>query len=386
MRSVDYVRRLLARPPAQPRSKPRAGGDAKSLFSKRDRDPKALALYDTIYQQGGLISEAIDQYPLGILSDGYELVGDESLFPLVEETFGRIGIEDVLWQGIIEALKTGDGVQEIVFGRGDARDAVAAVVTRASKDFDIVSDDYGRITGYKQVVGNLLVKEEIPFAPQEIVHLQLFPVAGSVYGSSLIGRALDDINADTMVRDSTVEAIKRHGFRRYHIKAGQPGEHVRQEDIDYISDEFTKLDKKQEITTQRDVDIVPLDQGTMDVKNYYEWAVDRICTALGTPEELLGLGRGATEATANVRLKAWQMKIRTLKQRVERAYNQQLVDRITGVPGAVRISFNDPPKDELQVAQYVMLLMGNAVDPELIIDADEARELLGLKARTGGLP
>ncbi len=383
MRSLDYVRRLLGRSEYTPKSRPRASGHQRDPFSRRDRDAKQLELYDTIYQQGGLISEAVDQYPLGILSDGYELVGDESLFPLVEETFGRIGIEDVLWQGIIESLKTGDGIQEICYGRGAMSDEITAVVTRASKDFDIVADDHGRITGYKQVVGNALSREEIPFDPREVVHLQLFPVAGSVYGSSLIGRALDDINADTMVRDATVEAIKRHGFRRYHIKAGQPGEHVPQEDIDYISDEFTKLDKKQEITTQRDVDIVPLDQGTMDVKNYYEWAVDRICTALGTPEELLGLGRGATEATANVRLKAWQMKIRTLKARVERAYNQQLLDRITGVPGAVAISFNDPPQDELQVAQYVMLLMSNAVDPELIIDADEARELLGLKARGG---
>lgn len=383
MRSVDYVRRMLGMQPAQPKSRPRAKGAAKDLFSKRDRDAKALALYDTIYQQGGLISEAIDQYPLAILSDGYTLVGDESLFPLVEETFQRIGVEDVMWQGIIEALKSGDGVQEIVPGRGDARDMVAAVVTRASKDFDIDADDYGRITGYKQVVGNLFSREEIPLAPEEVVHLQLFPVAGSVYGSSLIGRALDDINADTMVRDSTVEAIKRHGFRRYHIKVGQPGESVPQEDIDYVSDEFAKLDRKREITTQRDVDIVPLDQGTMDVKNYYEWAVDRICTALGTPEELLGLGRGATEATANVRLKAWQMKVRTLKQRVERAYNHQLVDRITGVPGAVRISFNDPPKDELQVAQYIQALMGVVGDPELIIDAEEAREILGLRPRGG---
>lgn len=378
----DRFPRLLAKRPAGgPRSKPRAGGKPRDLWSKRNRDGAQLDLYDRIYEQGGLITEAIDQYPLSILSAGYTLQakpGYLSYIDRVEDVFDRVDIEQVMHQGILEAIKTGDSFQELVGGRGSMRDELVSVITRASKDFDIDHDEYGIVTGYTQHVGSGFLRETIPFRLDEMLHLQLFPVAGSVYGKSLIGQALDDISRDTWTADGTTEAIKRHGFRRHQVKVGQPGEKIPQKDIDDVYDEYTKLDKQTEIVTQHDVEIVTLDQGSLEIKGYYEWSVERLCTALGEPCELLGLGRGSTEATAKVRLRAWASKIGTLQQRAARQLNRQLVDRITGVPGAVWLQFNRYAiEDQMYLAQYVQALTSNSVDPWYIISRDEARQVLG---------
>ena len=51
-------------------------------------------------------------------------------------------------------------------------------------------------------------------------------------------------------------------------------------------------------------------------------------------------------------------KIGTIQKRLERIYNDQLIDQITGRPGAVRLRFNDiSPEDELREVQYVTAVL-----------------------------
>lgn len=376
--------RLLAKPTPEPKPKTyaKASGTKKDVFSKRERDVKLLDRLETFYAQGGPVAEAVDAYPLCILSPGFRLEGPEGAVARVQKVYDRVDIESILWQLIVESLKIGDGIAEICMGRGASAQEITGIFPRASKDFDIEHDDRGIITGYKQVVArNLFTTESVELSTDDVIHLALLPVAGSVYGLSLLQRAFDDIERDTSIAEATKEAIIRHGFRRFHVKVGKEGETVPQGDVDAISDEFKKLSDgaKTEITTQHDVDIIGLDQGALPANEYFVWTTDRLCTALGVPEEILGLGRGSTEATANVRRKAWNDKIGTFQKRVARCINLQLNDRITRTPGVVKLIFNDvDPEDESKVADLLAKLTSNAADPFMLVSPQWCRERLGI--------
>ncbi len=55
-----------------------------------------------------------------------------------------------------------------------------------------------------------------------------------------------------------------------------------------------------------------------------------------------------------MRQKVFENKIGTIQKRLERIYNEQLIDRLTGRPGEVRLKFNDiSPEDEMREVQYV---------------------------------
>lgn len=355
----------------QPRTYPSAqSGNRKSPFSKRDRDLKELEQREIIYMQGGPVAEAIDSYALFALSNGYYFDGQESLVKDIEAAAEELDLRGSLWQQITGSLAMGDDFQELVPGSGSLSDEIVMLLPRPSKMFDIVTDGYGLKSGYRQFK-DVTARESIlswgdksiDLGLDRILHTQLFSFSGSKYGISLIDRAKDDIYRDTRMIDSLTDAIERHGHPRYHAKVGEPGEDVEQTVLDRVAENLHDLTSKTELATCTDVDIQVLDSsGVGNTKVYSDLTIQRLACALGTPEEILGLGRGSTEATATVRQKCFEMKIGTIHGRLERSNNSQLIDRLSGVKGAVKLKFNDvSEEDELVVAQYVAAVL--AADP-----------------------
>ncbi len=373
MRAVDYARRLLSRAPAvQPRTYPssqkKSGAE---LFSKRDRSLKELESYEVRYVQGGPVREAIDSYALFALSNGFYVDGkDEALVKDVQARLEELDVESSLWQGIVDALVFGDAFQELVPGQGLRTNDVVMIQPRPAKMFDIVTDDHGIKTGYIQYRDNLW-KQRIPLELDHILHISLFHVGGSKYGLSLIGTAKDDIDRDTRTIDGIVNAIEAHGKPRYHARVGEEGEDVDQPVLDRIADQLKDLRTNAELVTCKDTEITVLDAGGVgNTKVYSDLTIQRLACALGTPEEILGLGRGSTEATATVRQKCFEMKIGTIHHKLERCYNSQLIDRLSGVEGAVKLKFNDvSPEDEMKEVDYVTK----------VLNADPIRPLVGRK-------
>jgi len=372
MGAVDYVKRLLARTPdARPRTYPSAQKKTTSqLFSKRDRDLKKLETLETIYLQGGPVSEAIDSYALFALSNGFYFDGDESLVKDVENAAEELDIHASMWQAITGSLSMGDDFQELAPGQGDRADDVVMLIPRPSKMFDIDTDEYGLKIGYRQFRDTTILDKvrtwgnaAIPLRLDQMLHTQLFTFSGSKYGISLIDRALDDIYRDTRMITSLTDAIERMGHPRYHARVGDEGEDVEQKVLDAVADQLNDLNSCTQLATCRDTEIVQLNtSGVGNADTYSNLTIQRLATALGVPEEILGLGRGSTEATAKVRQQCFEMKVSTIQAKLERIYNAQLVDRITKRPGAVQLHFNDvSEEDELTVAQYVTAVL--AADP-----------------------
>ena len=344
---------------------------------------KDVWLWRQIYQRGGPVKEAVDTYPLFVLSSGWQLVceeGQEGQKDRVQEWLDQphVDLDGIMWQGVLDAVLCGTSFQEIVPTRNGE---IWGVVPRDSASFRIVYDAYGRITGYSQVTfENGTTRKTTPIAKERILTLTLFPMPGEMYGVSQIGAAYDDIMRDTDMIESITKAVHRHGTPKYQIKLGQPGDSIPEQALKDVRSEFEEIAAKHDFVTGPDCQILPIDTTLSNLQEYSNLTLTRLATALGVPEEMLGLGRGSTEATANVRIRAFYDKITTIQQIVARTYSRQVIDKITGVPGAVWIEFNDPnAEDESKKAAWIAAIMtASGQNPFKVMPSAWVQEQFGI--------
>lgn len=379
---IERFRQLVAGAPAPapaPAKIAVSGGEEKRHFGKTSRDLATLKKYLDIYNRGGPVSEAVDIYALTALSNGYRLEGSPADIEYTQGILDSFDFETILYDGVIRSLVIGDSFQEIQRNKAGG---VYTVHLRSSERFKIETDpSLGGVLRYL-FLEDANADKWVPLEPEDIVHLALYPDPPSPYGRSLIGRAIDDIMRDATTADGTAAAIRRHGYPKYHISVGQSGEDVPESVIDEIELEFRNLTSRNDFATGPDIEIRTIDAGGLPgAEAYVTISMQRLAASLGVPEEMLGLGRGSTEATANVRLRVFYDKVAAIQRRVGRAYSLQLIDQITGRPGAVRLVFNDPnPFDEAATAEWIAKIMtATPLDPFSVLPQDWIRKKFGIE-------
>jgi len=280
-----------------------------------------------------------------------------------------------MWEAITDAVVFGDAFQENVFTRGSDFDGL---VSRKASSFTIIHDGYGTISGYEQNTTDEFGRDyKVLLNPEQITHLQFFRLGGSMYGQSIVGRAYDDIIRDTKTAESTAVAIQRHGYKKYHIRVGLEGEDIPQAVMEKVDKEFQELETKNDFVTSRDVEITNIDEGGLDkVDTYSDVSIMRMAAAMGVPEELLGLRRGSTDATASSRIDVYFRKISTIQRKVSRCYERNVFDVITGMPGEVKLVFNDiSPADEAAKAEWIAKIMSaTPIDPFIVLPREYIQE------------
>lgn len=352
MAFLERIRQLVAGPKPQPKTAA-SSGTVPDYFRKGTRDKATLARNAAIYESGGLITAAIEAPGRTVLSNGWSLEGDDAAVAQVQAVIDGFDFEIVVAKLVDYAQVHGNGMAEIVPLRGGG----VTVQLRDPARFRIRQDPYGNISEY------LFVDEDewdnsrgIPLMPEEMIDLTFDPVPNSPYGRSLVSVAIDEILRDAKTDEGLAKAIERHGFPKYHISVGQPGENVSEADLKLLGTRFKNLDSKNEFVTGPDITIGTIDtggiKGAAEFDNIF---LMRLCSALKVPPEVIGLdAKGSTEATATVRFKAWYDRVAALQKAVAGSISRQLFDRITGRPGAVKLVFNDcNPTDDAAIVLWV---------------------------------
>jgi hypothetical protein len=372
---------------AKPKTWVQVGGTQKEPFKDEDRTVDKLKKYRNIMDQGGLVATGLELYPLFILANGYKFVGDKS--GEIQAWADAINFDSILWQGITDAIWSGDAFQENVGTRGTALEIarleaegnvaelakvsksadVIKIAPRDPTDFRIEIEQTGNVKGYTQVQDQNTGKG-VSLKPEQITHLVLIHQSGSPYGRSMVKRAYDDIMRDVTIASASTEAINRHGFKKYHVSVGQTGEVIEEPVMTAISNKFQDIEAKQEWVTCADVKIENIDTGGLEqIDKYNDISLSRVCAAIGIPEELLGLRKGSTDATAVSRIKAFFKKIQTFQRAVAQCYNVNVFDRKTGKPGSVKLVFNDPdPEDKAIKAGWIsQILKSSPAEPFAVL-------------------
>lgn len=347
------------------------GSNVPTFFNKMGRDEELIAKWDTIYRQGGLASQCVDAYAYFILSNGWRIEGKSpELVAKVKEICDYNRMNRIFRQYIIDSVIFGRAFIEKAHGKGAKADVPVKLIPLSPKTMRVETDLRGNIVGYTQIIKKDNKEYKVDFKPDEIISDCLFPISGDVYGSSLVGRAFDDIMHDTKISEATATAILRHAFPKYHIKVGQPGEDIDPTILTRLDSEFRKLDAKNEIATNADVEILNIDKDAFpDIEPIVSWVQSRMSISMGIPEVCMGLGRGSTEASSNVEMQTFYDKCSYLQKDVAETFTQNFIDDIVGRAGEVWFIFNDAnPMDEVTKADYISkIMMTNQLDPTFIL-------------------
>jgi len=353
------------------------------------RTPAQMALWRAIYNQGGLVSSLIDAHPLFILANGYRFEGDQGLVDnIVTPWIEAFDFNDTLWQMINDSLIIGDGFGENVKTMGGQ---FFNVEVRPAEKFDFKTDAAGVVTSYSYGADPVTKQAGTPLNLEDVTRLTLYNTPGQVYGQSLIGRAIDDITRDTMVVSGMAKAIQRHGYPKWHVQTTAPGtsdkpaEPLTSADALAIDQEFQRLNTKQDLVTDGDVRISPLDTSVLTgAETYTKVSERRLCAAFGVPLDVVGLEEtsgGMRSSGPNVRLEAWYKKISTMQRKVARCVDINILDRI--MPGEnkgkVKMVFNEvEPEVQIQkIAAYAQLLQADPQDPWAVISREQFYNFVG---------
>ena len=220
--------------------------------------------------------------------------------------------------------------------------------------------------------------------PKDALHLKLIPRSDSVYGISLMRRAEDDIDRDIDTIVSIVDGIHNHGSPKYQtvVNKNRPdAPPLTDEEFDALEEQYKNINSKDSFVGEGDIETKMLDvSGVQNVDMYSQVTLERVCAAFGVPEELMGMRKGSTDATAVSRINAFFKKIQTHQNTLARLLNTRIIDSLVGAPGKVWIEFNDPdPSDNLKEAQFCKTIAEvNPLDPFAVMSPEQMRARVGV--------
>lgn len=361
----------------------KSGGGMSALFKDKDWNQADLKKYRNVFEQGGLVTEAIRIIPLYIFMNDYRLEGDKKFkdrIKLVQETLDKTKFGTWGPEGVTEALVCGSGFQEIVPTKGDF--PIGAIYTRDASKFRIESTDTGIITGYTYFKDGF-DKKGVSLKPEQVLHIKLFTSGGKLYGDSIVKSAFDDIMRDVITTEGASNAIKRHGTPKYHIKVGSNENRASKAQIDLMNKEFEEINSKNEWTTTHDVQMDMVDNTNLgfNLEAYNRISLQRVITALGVPAEVLGLREGTTDATAVSRINTFYKKIGRLQKAYADIVNDQIINRVLGEgsEGKVKLVFNEiDAANELDKVNWInLLLKADALNPWAVISREQVYKFMG---------
>ena len=285
-----------------------AGGGSKSFlpFTADIRNRGLLEKYEQAYRKDGIVSEAIDNIALFTMMNGFEILSEDSSAEMQIRAFcDRVDIENLIVDVIRDALVYGDAFVENVYSVGGQLVNLNII---NPKTLEIIYDDYGTVQGYIQTTTSGGRQLKLSLDMKFITHFTTKRIGRSPYGISTIGTNYDMIARMVKADSGIANAIHRHGFPKYHIKVGQAGETLDKAALQAVEKEFEDINSKNEFVTPADVSITNVDTGSFTIKEISEYFLTKLTAGIGVPEEILGRGRGSTEATANVRAKTFENK------------------------------------------------------------------------------
>lgn len=358
--------------PAAPSTSIAGGGtrDRTTYSGTTDRDRAALDRYEQVYRSGGPVAQLIDTRAFMIHGVGTEFVTeDEDMTARVPWSDEPVTVADwlkhelpdrdnLLVQLARDAYIYGDWLTETVEDGGQ----FDRVVTINPKTMEPEFDDKGTIDRWHQYIQRGPRKDaeapNSPFDPEEIGHGALLRIGRDPLGVSLIGRVMDQIERYEQNQKAIAEALDKHAFRRWHIQVQAS---VDDNELRRIRQRFHQVSDYRELTTGRDIEIEPLDEGGIgeSITDITENDLMSIAAATGVPEEMAGLGRGSTEATAKVRLQAFERtgrgEQRDMAAQFVREVVRDIIDNHSPFPRDidVRMNYGDIVSDQAAVAEWL---------------------------------
>jgi SPP1 gp7 family putative phage head morphogenesis protein len=351
-------------------------------FTARMEEAKRKTMAYNIYHKGDVVTEAILNIALNVISEEPTIEAeDPEEQEILQGWWDEHGGYEFLFGCALWALVFGEAVHEKVYNLKGELSRFAYVDGRTHYIKTNRSGDLDHVEQRFSGVGSYVRQDSIILKPDKVVITRFFPTPDSDYcGTSIIERNIDNIKRKVIVDEGTTHYIKRHGFGKWHVKISPPGDEleVPKAVLDHYEREFQDIGSINDFITDDKAEIKEVDSSNaVKVKEFLDWEITMLTGGLGVPEEELGLGRGSTEATANIRKVAYEKKIKSMRRILARQIDQQVLRELKeelGITGKCWLKYGEVyTEDDNRTAERVVAL--NAAG---IITIEEARVELGL--------
>lgn len=354
----------------------------RSLFSNYDRNSQLLRDYEKYYRGEGTVWAAINSIAFNTVMSGYSVKSDNPEAKKIIEKFCMdVDIENYMLKSTIFALVYGDAFMEIVYKKKGEPSRLKGI---DPKTMFIDYDVYGDVNYYYQVING---QKGEPIDRKYICHLKLFPRPDSPYGISLLEPSRDTIKRKVRTDEAIASSIERHGFRKYVLYVGTDDDYPNEDELDAMETKFEDLSHDNEFILSGNCRLETVDdKGVQGVDEYFGYFQAQAVTGLMTSPEVLGLGQGSTEATANTRAVLYERMIKSFQHSIAKTIERQVFRKILAHHGLkdaiVKIEFNSvTDRDEALKARWLSDIMRSYMRTKYRpFTINEVREMMGKDA------
>ncbi len=331
------------------------GGMAREVRTKA-----LLENYWNYYTGEGTIWAAVNSIAFSTIMVGYDIISnDPEAKRIIENWCRKVNLQQHMLDNVTYALVLGDGFMEII---GNKKGEPSNLKVVDPKTMEIEFDDYGIVQSYKQSLG-IRDKSTVPkLEVERICHLKLFSRPDSPYGIALLKANMNAIKDKIRVDQALTAAIIRHGTSKLVFSVGseKDGQIPGAEILNAIEKEVEDMDEKNELIVPWNVNVYPIDEkGIQGVQDYYGFNRSQVIVGMLCPEEVLGLGATATNATSQTKAILFERMIRSFQNRISRTIEEQLFKRVLQSNG-----YNMESKDANDNTEVYVRIKFNSVTSE----------------------
>lgn len=336
-RAIESVRTVFT--PAsvlkENKTKITSAGGASIFKQSGEKQAIDLTLYENLYRKVPMAHAAINTTANQGLAQGFHFVkkenGNDKFVEICQEFSDRTNLLQVLDPVVKEMLIFGTAYLEIVKGVG----TIELLKNIDPKSMTIFRDADGKVSKYQQKVGT----EEIDLNTEDIACFKYNKISNEPYGTSTL-RSLVNIFQIKLNSEDSLGVILDHRANPTILwKVGtdkNPGTSTMADEVKSRLDDLQKGDDPI-MPHYVDAKVIGVEGEALRPEQYLRHIEDQTVAGLEVPEVLLGRGRGATEATAQVQLQAFDRRIRYIQNILSRTVEDQILKPLLEIHGLTEI-------------------------------------------------
>ena len=304
-----------------------------------EEHPFDFSQLEELYKKFGFLTAVIDKYVDFVVGPGFYIeCEDERAKKIIEDFMRDVEMSTLLRAWIKEGLLKGNGFLEI---GGDLNELIAGLKVLNANYMYVDRDEFGVVQGYNQYRGafDKFAKTKITsFKSHQIAHFGFNMIGDNAYGLGIAYSALVTINNLLQNEKDVHMLMSRKANSPYDVSMGGVigGKYYKPNvsDVTAIGKSLEYLHNKHEWVHDGLTTIKVLDFGNIGEKfnMILEHDVGMLFYIFQIPPELMGMAN-IPEGMAEVRIDAFERRIQSIQEEVEKVIEQKIFKRVLNANG-----------------------------------------------------
>ena len=311
-------------------------------------------LYRKIYENIGVVSNAVDNTANFAIQSGYELEGSDENKTKVQKWIEDNNFNSVLLNIMKQMQVFGNAYLEISDEIKLLPVENMYVVVRKGDKND------GEIIGYKQMLNT---RKAIDFNVDEVVHFKWKELGPSFYGTSDLKSSVGILTKLLNLEEDVGEILHRYAHPIIHYKLGTDEVPATQAQLDDFVSLKNNLRVGEDLVTSSNVDhqIISADMRMIQIDGLVKHMENQLIAGLQVPEIFVRGGETSNKATSDTELQAFDRKVKALRQIVGELVHDEIF--VKHINADVEISWNEMSVESEEMKSNMLMNLVNGGVP-----------------------